>query len=97
MVADQAGLRVTRVKFDSTDFQFWGSEQYRAGIALTDRRSYARSPRRSIFNRSQIHAFKQRAAALNAAQDGDTASFYLEVNRPKAGPRQLAANDEDSN
>ena len=29
-----AGLELAKVVFDSTAFQFWGSEQYRKGIAL---------------------------------------------------------------
>lgn len=79
ILAQQAGLRVQEVVYESTEFQFWGSEQYRAGIPLTDQRSYKRSPSRSIFTAEQISSFRQRADALNVAGDGDTASFYLEA------------------
>jgi SAM-dependent methyltransferase len=79
ILAHQAGLRVTDVVFDSTDFQFWGSEQYRAGISLYDKRSYALSPHRSIFTPEQLASFRRRADELNAAQCGDSASFYLET------------------
>jgi SAM-dependent methyltransferase len=78
-LANQAGLRVSEVVYDSTEFQFWGSEQYRAGIPLRDARSYARSPRRSIFTPEQIAGFRRRAQELNAAGEGDSASFYLEA------------------
>jgi SAM-dependent methyltransferase len=81
ILADQAGLRVADVVYDSTEFQFWGSEQYRAGISLHDSRSYARSPGRSIFTREQIANFRRHAEELNVARDGDSASFYLESNR----------------
>jgi SAM-dependent methyltransferase len=76
----QAGLRVAEVVYDSTELQFWGSEQYRAGISLHDKRSYARSPRRSMFTREQILTFRRHAQQLNAAGDGDSVSFYLEAN-----------------
>lgn len=79
ILARQAGLRVKEVVYNSTEFQFWGSEQYRKGIALTDKRSYRRSPRGSTFTLAQIASFRQRADELNAAGDGDTASFYLEA------------------
>ena len=79
MLAGQAGLRVTDVVYNSTEFQFWGSEQYRAGIPLTDKRSYRRSPHDSIFTPAQIAAFTQRADDLNRTGEGDTASFYLEA------------------
>jgi hypothetical protein len=78
ILAQKAELRVTEVVHDSTEFQFWGSEQYRAGIPLHDKRSYLSSPARSIFTNDQIAHFRERAAELNAAGDGDSASFYLE-------------------
>jgi SAM-dependent methyltransferase len=79
ILARQAGLRVAEVEYNSTEFQFWGSEQYRAGIPLTDKRSYRRSRAGSMFTDAQIATFKRRADELNKAGDGDTASFYLEA------------------
>jgi SAM-dependent methyltransferase len=79
ILAGQAGLRVAEIVYDSTESQFWGSEQYRAGISLHDKRSYARSPKRSIFTPQQIMDFRHRALELNASLDGDSASFYLEA------------------
>lgn len=78
-LARQAGLSVIDAWYDSTEFQFWGSEQYRAGIPLHDKRSYARSHKRSIFSAGQILSFRQRAAELNRARDGDEASLYLQA------------------
>jgi SAM-dependent methyltransferase len=80
ILAQQVGLRVGEVVYDSTAFQFWGSEQYRAGIPLAAKRSFAVSPKRSIFTHQQLAAFRHRSAALNAAGDGDSASLYLEAN-----------------
>ena len=79
ILAQQAGLRVKQVVYNSTEFQFWGSEQYRRGIPHTDKRSYWRSPKDSTFTPAQIASFRRRADELNAAGDGDTASFYLEA------------------
>lgn len=79
ILARQAELRVVATVYDSTDFQFWGSEQYRAGIPLTGKRSYRRSRTGSMFTGAQIATFKRQADELNKAGDGDTASFYLEA------------------
>jgi SAM-dependent methyltransferase len=79
ILAKQAGLRVQEVVYNSTEFQFWGSEQYKMGIPLTDKRSYRRSPKGSAFTPAQIASFRQRADELNAVDDGDSASFYLEA------------------
>jgi SAM-dependent methyltransferase len=77
-LAGRAGLRVDRVMHDSTAFQFWGSEQYRRDIPLNDSRSYARSPRASVFSAADIRRFTRRADELNANADGDQAVFYLQ-------------------
>jgi hypothetical protein len=79
VLAGQARLRVRKITYDSAEFQFWGSEQYRAGIALTEIRSLMVSRRRSMFPGEQIADFQSRSAALNAACEGDSASFYLEA------------------
>lgn len=67
-MAEAAGLVVTRTAYDSDAFQFWGSEQYRQGIALV--RSCAFSP-------EDIRAYARRATRLNAIGDGDQAAFLL--------------------
>src|SRR6185437_9012453 len=36
MAAEQAGLNIVNVEYDSTAFQFWGSELYRKDIPLTE-------------------------------------------------------------
>ena len=65
------------VEFDSTEFQFWGSEQYLKGISLRDKRSLAENPRKSIFSKNQIRHFVRQAVELNRNGDGDAACFYL--------------------
>ncbi len=66
------------IQFDSTAFQFWGSEQYRQGITLTDARSYAVNPAASIFSPQDIARFDAQAARLNAQRQGDQAGFVLQ-------------------
>jgi len=77
ILAREAGLEVQSVVYDSSAFQFWGSEQYAADIPLSDSRSYSVSPANSIFSRKQIDAFETRAKELNQSQLGDQAAFYL--------------------
>jgi hypothetical protein len=79
MLARACGFEVVRTKYDSTSFQFWGSEQYRMDIPLSDPRSVGRanggtSP---IFGRSEIAAWEREAEALNRAEQGDQATFSL--------------------
>jgi SAM-dependent methyltransferase len=80
-VAEDSGFDVERIIYDSTDFQFWGSEQLRKNIPFNDPRSFNNSPAKSIFSRQDIRTFKRRAAELNSQRDGDLATFFL---RPRS-------------
>jgi 2-polyprenyl-3-methyl-5-hydroxy-6-metoxy-1,4-benzoquinol methylase len=75
--ADRFGFVLEDVVYDSTGFQFWGSEQYRRDIPLMDKRSVATNPRDSIFTEDELRAFDADAAVLNSRCDGDQACFYL--------------------
>jgi SAM-dependent methyltransferase len=77
VLADACNLKVESVTFDSTAFQFWGSEQYEHGISLNDPRSYKRSARQAIFRSEAIDAFAIEAGELNKRGDGDQACFRL--------------------
>jgi SAM-dependent methyltransferase len=76
-LAGEEGFSVDEVAYDSTTFQFWGSEQYMRDIPLSDERSYFVNPARSIFTDKQIADYAARAAELNARGEGDQAIFYL--------------------
>jgi hypothetical protein len=78
MLASAAGFTVVEVVFDSTAFQFWGSEQVRRGIPLHDPRSVHVRGGRGMFSRRDMRSFAARAAELNNAGDGDQACFYLQ-------------------
>jgi len=77
ILAQRAGLETCKVVYDSTAFQFWGSEQYLKGISLVDKRSYSKNSRDSIFSKEDISVFTARANELNDRKEGDQAIFYL--------------------
>ncbi|MBV9928377.1 MAG: class I SAM-dependent methyltransferase [Acidobacteria bacterium] len=76
-LAEGAGFSVDEVAYDSTAFQFWGSEQYARDIPLTDPRSYFVNPSDSVFAPEELAAFEARARELNRTGEGDQAIFYL--------------------
>jgi SAM-dependent methyltransferase len=76
-LAARAGFEVARVEFDSSAFQFWGSEQYRRGVPLFAANSYAVAPDRAGFSAAEIRAFEARAEALNQSGEADSGCFYL--------------------
>lgn len=81
-LAAVAGFDVSAVIYDSTEFQFYGSEQYRMDIAQNETRSFRGVSADSIFSQAQIEEWKDEAARLNAAGLGDQACFYLTASPP---------------
>lgn len=77
ILAKEAALDVYNIIYNSTSCQFWGSEQCKKNIPLSDRRSYLVSPRKSIFSKKEIAYYARRAKELNDMQRGDQAIFYL--------------------
>ncbi|MDD3905688.1 MAG: class I SAM-dependent methyltransferase [Candidatus Omnitrophica bacterium] len=80
IVAGKSGLKIAGSYRDSTDFQFWGSEQYIKDIPLESYNSYLKDPARTIFQKRDIDSFKRMALALNESNKGDQAVFYLAHN-----------------
>lgn len=76
-LAVQTGFEVKKIRYDSTAFQFWGSEQYLNDVPLLDEKSYFVNPESSAFTTEQISAFAAEAEQLNARAEGDQAVFYL--------------------
>ena len=76
-LAENANLNLERVIYDSSSFQFWGSEQCIKGIPFKSDNSYGVSPSKSIFSKSEISIFEQTARKLNLENRGDQAAFYL--------------------
>jgi SAM-dependent methyltransferase len=74
---DRVGFTIERTIYDSDAFQFWGSEQYAAGVPLRHPLSFADDPGASAFEPAQIAAFESEARALNRIGRGDSATFVL--------------------
>ncbi len=77
ILVEKANFNLEKIVYDSSDFQFWGSEQYITDIPLLSEKSYAKDPSSSIFSDAKIKVFKQKARKLNLENLGDQAAFYL--------------------
>jgi SAM-dependent methyltransferase len=85
ILSNNVGFQVVDVVFNSTAFQFWGSELYLRDIPLlnyvdvTYDKSFGISlkPKEPIFSKQRIESFKIKADELNKNEDGDSAYFYL--------------------
>ena len=77
LLVKKSGLSIKDIVFDSTEFQFWGSEQYIKNIPLAAENSYSKNPDKSIFTKKEIEEFKKRAKELNIRKQGDQAAFFL--------------------
>jgi SAM-dependent methyltransferase len=77
MLVRNNGFEIADILFDSTGFQFWGSEQYEKNIWLTAENSYSVNPGKSLFSSGDIARFELRAQELNAQKDGDQVCFFL--------------------
>lgn len=77
LLARKIGFECSEIEYDSTSFQFWGSEQYANGIPLTDSRSYGLTPSKSMFSSEQIRNYELKSKELNSTNRGDQAIFRL--------------------
>lgn len=76
-LALRVGLEVFRVVYDSTEFQFWGSEQYANKVPLKSPISYSVDKSKSMFTPGQIREYRRLSMELNRTQQGDQAVFYM--------------------
>jgi SAM-dependent methyltransferase len=74
---DHAGLDLYERIGDSLDFEFYGSEQYRKDIPLTDPESYWINRSSNLFSQSEITYFKQRADEANRNGTSGRACFFF--------------------
>ncbi|MBN1348944.1 class I SAM-dependent methyltransferase [candidate division KSB1 bacterium] len=81
ILAAKTHFEIKKIVYDSNDFQFWGSEQYKRGIPLYSNSSYNGNPSISIFTKKDIAKFKKKAAILNSINYGDRAIYYLYKSR----------------
>ena len=71
ILCEKVGFRVSAIRYDSSDFQFWGSEQYSNDIPLNAAEFLE-------FSAKTLKSFKRQSMALNRQQKGDQACFYLQ-------------------
>ena len=76
-LAKKTNFNLERIVYDSTYFQFCGSEQYIKNIPFLHERSYRINPSNSIFSDFEIKTFKKHSMKLNLENRGDQAIFYL--------------------
>ncbi|QDH78213.1 class I SAM-dependent methyltransferase [Echinicola soli] len=70
-LAESAGLKLDKVIYDSTAFQFTGSELYQRNIPFHE------ADNASHFLKQEINDFENQARSLNEQKDGDQACFYF--------------------
>ena len=71
LLCEKVGFRVSAIRYDSNDFQFWGSEQYSNDIPMN-------ASEYLEFSAQTLKSFKKRSKVLNQQQKGDQACFYLQ-------------------
>lgn len=74
LLAAHAGLCIKKVVYDSSEFQFLGSELYTRGVPLT---AAKKKKLTNFFNKREIQAFKERAKEVNNLGRGDQATFFM--------------------
>lgn len=81
ILAQQTGFKVQKAFYDSSSFQFLGSELYKRGIPLFSKEdNYQLYSFEKLFDHGKIKEFEDRATALNKVHKGDSAVFYLYKN-----------------
>ncbi|UCS94370.1 class I SAM-dependent methyltransferase [Echinicola marina] len=70
-LAESAGFILRKTVFDSTPFQFWGSELSKKGI------SYHKAKLDKLFSKGQLDEYKKISLQLNKEGQGDQACFYF--------------------
>lgn len=81
ILAKRTGFELAHILYDSTEYQFVGSEQYIRGIPMFSNKSYYRNKENSIFTEDQIRSYKEKAKKLNKSSKGDMACFYLKKSK----------------
>ena len=69
ILAKECALELQSAEYESTAFQFTGSEKYLRGIGFSEKTT--------IFSKKQMKTFGKESKRLNQINDGDTVCFYL--------------------
>lgn len=79
LLGNKAGFDLYDVVYDSSEFEFYGSEQYVQDIPLIAENSYWVNPTDSVFAPEQIKHFKAMAKKVNQEKVGGRAGFYFKI------------------
>jgi SAM-dependent methyltransferase len=71
LLLKKCNLNENFILYDSSRFQFLGSEGYKKGVPL-------KKQKRSDFSRNEINRYVKMAISLNNSHNGDQACFYLQ-------------------
>lgn len=77
ILAEQAGMKLQKVVYDSMGFQYWGSEMYKAGKPLVSDPSKPARASAHLFTKEKLKDFEAEARLSNLDGTGDQAAFYL--------------------
>lgn len=77
LLCEKYGLEIYFSYFDSTAFQFLGSEQFKIGISSYSENSYKINSSKSIFSEEDFKAFEKLAKKYNKKRIGDQAVFFI--------------------
>jgi SAM-dependent methyltransferase len=70
ILANECGLKICSADYESTAFQFTGSEKYLRGIGFSEKDT--------VFSQKQMRIFRRESKRLNQLNDGDSVCFYLQ-------------------
>ncbi|OAI01095.1 hypothetical protein A1332_03390 [Methylomonas methanica] len=77
MLANKAGLEIFDTQYDTTAFEFYGSEMYTRDIPLTEKCSPFFNENSSLFTEEQMNKFKARANEVNESKQAGRAAFFI--------------------
>lgn len=76
-LASMANLKIKEITYNSTEFQFFGGEQYIKDIPFPSERSYCVNSHRIFSNDEEIKLIKLKALKLNKEKLGDQICVYI--------------------
>lgn len=82
-LATEQGFELVNFFNDSTEFEFWGSEQYRRNIPLMAEESFCVNPTKSNFTYREMSEFKRRAEEAVNTGRGGRGCFFFKVKSAK--------------
>lgn len=77
ILCEKNGALIYNYFFDSTSFQFLGSEQFKNGISSYALNSYKTNLAQSIFSENDIKLYEKKARRFNKEGLGDQAVFFI--------------------